>query len=272
MIGGEAVRYGVVTPVSGNTYTLSHFLRGQRGTDAFWNTHRAGETVVFGDGSVRRVDLPADLSGSRIQLKLVGDGQSLDDVSAVSLTIHGRELLAWSPVNLAGSRDGGNNLTISWTRRARQNNGLLNFQGLPLDFAAEAYKVSVLSDTATAITAVTQAQQTVVTAAGHGLAIDDEVYLSGLLGMLYANNQIATVVAVDGDDVTLSLDTRDYPAYSSAGTLRKVVHVINAATDTAAYSAANQTSDGFTPGDPIDVSVAQIGDDGRRGYLTTATL
>ena len=43
--------------------------------------------------------------------------------------------------------------------------------------------------------------------------------------------------------------------------------------DTAAtYSAANQTTDGLTPGDPVDVIVYQLGDIIRRGAGAAATV
>lgn len=44
-----------------------------------------------------------------------------------------------------------------------------------------------------------------------------------------------------------------------------VVRTISVSTSTATYSAANQTSDGITPGDPVTVSIYQIGRYGR-GY------
>jgi hypothetical protein len=41
---------------------------------------------------------------------------------------------------------------------------------------------------------------------------------------------------------------------------------------TASYSAANQTTDGLTPGDPVTVRIYQIGKYSLRGYVAEATI
>lgn len=50
-----------------------------------------------------------------------------------------------------------------------------------------------------------------------------------------------------------------------------VLRTIEVTAETATYSAANQTSDGITPGDPIEVEVYQIGSYGR-GYGASAII
>jgi hypothetical protein len=54
-----------------------------------------------------------------------------------------------------------------------------------------------------------------------------------------------------------------------SGTVLRTISVSDAV---ATYSAANQTTDGLTPGDPVDVIVYQVGDIIRRGAGASATL
>jgi hypothetical protein len=51
-----------------------------------------------------------------------------------------------------------------------------------------------------------------------------------------------------------------------------VLRTISASSATAAYSAADQTADGLTPGDPVDVNVYQISSRVGRGYAGAATI
>jgi len=82
----------------------------------------------------------------------------------------------------------------------------------------------------------------------------------------------ATVVSVpDANNFTVNVDTSDFTTYVSGGTAERVLRSISALTQTAAYSAANQTSDGLTPGNPVRVAVYQVGQYGR-GYPGRATV
>lgn len=264
-IGGEYLRFGEVASLGGGTYRLSHLLRGQRGTDAFWDEHRVGEPVTFGDGSVRRVEFDSSLAGVRVSLKLVGSGQTLDDVTAVPLTITGRELLPWSVVNVAASRDGSNNLTLTWDRRSREG-GEYPWEDVPLDVETEEYQVFPMPATGTAITGITQASPAVVTAAGHGLAVGDLAYVEGVAGMLELNGGVYLVTAVSGNDVSLDVDTRDFTAWQSGGTIREPKRTITATTDSASYLASQQTTDFGSPQASILLAIFPLADDGRRGY------
>lgn len=71
-------------------------------------------------------------------------------------------------------------------------------------------------------------------------------------------------------DVPLSEDSEAYEVDIMDG-LSVVRTIDSLSTETASYSAADQTTDGFTPGDPITVRVYQIGRYGR-GYAAEATI
>ena len=269
-IGDELIAFGTVTALGGDTYRLAHLLRGLRGTDAFWDEHVIGERVVMDDGGIRRVEVPG-LAQGQVLVKIAGSGQTVADVGAQEVSIHGRELLAWAPVQFSASRNGGNDITLTWERRSRLAGAGIAGEP-PLDFQQERYSVLVLPSSGTSITAITRAEQAVVTAAGHGLAAGDLAYLTGISGMLPANNLTIEVLSVSGNDVTLDLDSRWMPAYGSGGSIRKPIREINATTETAQYLAATQSGDGLTPGNPVMFALSQLNDAGFRGYQNTRTL
>lgn len=272
VIGDEYVRFAVATSLGGDSYRLSRLLRGQRGTDAFWNDHRIGDRVVFADGSARRVEVPLDMNGTRVLLKLLGSGETLADVSPVNLTLYGRELLAWSGAQLTGSRDGPLNLTIDWVRRARLDNELQPYQDVPLDFDTEAYAIKLPRLTSYTVTGVSQAVQAVVSAAAHPFSIGDEVILTDIDGMTPLNNRTVMVVAADFATFTISEDTRDFPAYTANGTARGVVRTITASTSTAVYSAADQSTDYFAPQSSVEVFIYQLNNQAVKGHVLTGTV
>lgn len=273
-LGSEIIGFGVVTPQGGGIYRLSRLLRGRRGTDVYWGTHQTGETfVLLEEGLYTRVEVPDDLVGDPILLKATtADGQPLAEATAVTLLITGNERKPYSPVAIAGSRDGGNNLTLTWHRRVRSNGDLQDFTDAPLDETTEAYEVKILNGTQKTITAITKATTAQITATGHGYSVSQIVYLSGIVGMVELEGVTATVVSVpDANNFTVNVDTSDFTTYVSGGTAERVLRSISALTQTAAYSAANQTSDGLTPGNPVRVAVYQVGQYGR-GYPGRATV
>jgi hypothetical protein len=197
-IGSEYLSFGTVTPQGGAVYRLSHLLRGARGTDSLWGTHAAGDVfVLLEEGLYTRVSVGFGLRGKDILLKAVTDGTTLADTTAVPLTVTGAEFTPYAPVDIQGTRDGSDNLTVTWHRRTRKAEGLQDMADEPLAEDTEAYEVEILAATPDRVISVTA--------------------------------------------------------------------------ETATYTAAAQTSDGLTPGDPVTVTVYQIGRYGR-GYGRTETI
>jgi hypothetical protein len=102
-------------------------------------------------------------------------------------------------VQIAGSRDGSNNLTLTWVRRTRIGGEWQDLIDAPLSEASEEYSIDVIVNSV-------------------------------------------------------------------------VVRTISATSQTAAYSAANQTSDGITPGNPVTVRIYQLSARVGRGFEATATV
>jgi len=92
----------------------------------------------------------------------------------------------------------------------------------------------ILTEATTNITAITAANPAVVTAAAHGLSNGDRVFIGGVAGMTELNNREFTVANKTTDTFELSgIDSTNFTAYSSGGTVGKIVEV------TTTYSATD---------------------------------
>lgn len=78
---------------------------------------------------------------------------------------------------------------------------------------------------------------------------------------------------IDGGDVALGETTEAYVCQildAPGGTVIRTISGITSETTT--YSAANQTSDGLTPGDPVDIVIYQVSSVVGNGFGTEATV
>ena len=120
---------------------------------------------------------------------------------------------------------------------------LINFeysdeQAYVLEFGANYIRFfkdgGILTEATTNITAITAANPAVVTAAGHGLSNGDRVFIGSVAGMTELNNREFTVANKTTDTFELSgIDSTNFTAYTSGGTVGKIVEV------TTTYSATD---------------------------------
>lgn len=188
MLGDEVIQYRTATRVGGftNRWTISGLLRARRGTDYATSTHAAGERFVLLDGAVIYVGNDISDKGIARNYKGVTSGFAIADTAPTSFTWNAGSSTPLSVVDVAGARDGSNNLTITWQRRTRTGAAAWETGGTaPLGEDSESYSLDVV---------------------------------------------VASVV----------------------------VRTINATSETASYTAADQTTDGITPGDPVTVRIYQI--------------
>ncbi len=142
LLGDELIQFGTATHISGTTYELSRLLRGRRGTEWAMAGHGADEPFVLLAGTLFVPATVADLGATRLY-RITPTGGEVG--SAVSFTLGGASARPFSPVQVTGARDGGLNLTISWTRRSRIGTELPDTGDIPLDEASEAYSVDILN-------------------------------------------------------------------------------------------------------------------------------
>lgn len=202
MLGNEMIGFTTATSTgTAGHYTLSGLLRGMQGTDWAVAGHAAGDRFVLLEANGQIVNVSEDLTqrNTARSFKAVTSGGLIDDASATSFTAVYRRLMPLSPVHITATRDGSNNVTLTWVRRARLNAQWYDNADVALDETTESYSIDILNG------------------------------------------------------VT-------------------VVRTLTSASPTVDYLAADATSDGLTPGDPVSLRVYQISSRVGRGFPGSATV
>lgn len=140
LIGEEIVQFADVSENADGSYRLSTLIRGRRGTEWATGSHRTGERAIL----LRASDLGggfatlADIDVPR-RWKAVGAGRLIEEVPATVKALSGNDLRPYAPVQIEGTRSGGD-LALSWQRRTRVGGGSLS--GIvPLSEASERYEL-----------------------------------------------------------------------------------------------------------------------------------
>jgi hypothetical protein len=200
----EIIQFRIATQLGERTYKLSKLLRGRRGTEHNIGNHVSGDTVVLlSAGGVARLPLQLTDIGKEYQYRAVSVGTTVATAETIAFIGEGEALKPFSPVQIAGARDGSNNLTLTWVRRGRLGQELMSGIDIPLSEATEEYVVEI----------------------------------------------------TDGG--------------SPVAVLRTITGITS---PTTTYSAAQQTSDGLTPGDPVTVRIYQVSASVGRGHAGEATV
>jgi len=158
LVGDEIIQFTTATLVGENTYQLSGLLRGRLGTEWATALHAAGEQFVLLDSTLAKVSSNSIINLARMY-KAVTYGGTLADVDAQTFTTSGVGLKPYSPVHIAGERDVGGNLTISWVRRTRLGGQWMDGVDAPLSEASEAYDIDIM-DGADVVRTITSATPT----------------------------------------------------------------------------------------------------------------
>ncbi|MFP3944751.1 MAG: phage tail protein, partial [Alphaproteobacteria bacterium] len=145
--GWEAIQFLTATDNGDGTWTLGgRLLRGIRGTDPYMS-HAAGDRIVIVDAAdLERV---GHNSGASFEYfaRTIGKNEGVFGNRASDrevLKSRDRSRKPWAPRNVQGSRDGSNDLTLTWSRRARLGGQLTDGVGAQLVETTESYEVDVL--------------------------------------------------------------------------------------------------------------------------------
>lgn len=198
----ELIQAADITDLGGGRYTLATLLRGRRGTEQAAGGHAAGDKIIVLSAATMQRILSDSEIGQERYYKPVTFGTLFNPTGAIPFTNTARGRECYAPEHVKGSRDGSNNLTITWSRRSRigdETDWADNVAAPPLAEDSEAYEVDIL----------------------------------------------------DGSDV---------------------VRTITASSETAAYSAANQTTDFGSPQVALDVVIYQMSAVNGRGRPASATI
>jgi hypothetical protein len=204
ILGDEIIQWRTATLESDGSYTLTGLLRGRRGTEWATGSHAVGEYFIPLDTSnIEFKEITIDEEGISRWYWSATIGvpwpSGYPPGGSQEFEFAANNMKPFSPERVEGTRDGSNNLTITWTRRTRMNGEWIDGGDVALGETSESY--------------------------------DIDVY--------------------DGSTV---------------------VRTIEATSETATYTAAQQTADGLTPGDQVDVIVYQISSVVDRGFGTEATV
>jgi len=205
IVGNEIIGFVDATLIAENTYRLSTLLRGLRGTevnqDGVQSTNTGVRFVLLNSAGISFQPMSLNSVGTQRLFKALPYGEDdLDTVDPITVDLEGGTIKPWAPCQLAGSRDGSNNLTVTWVRRTRSIKRIFSTQ----------------------------------------------------------------------QDALLERDERYDVYFPNAGFTPRLKQVEDATTVT--YTAAEQTADGLTPGNPVDVQIWQLSDTIGRGRMAEATL
>lgn len=143
IIDNEVVQFRTATLLGVNQYRLSGLLRGRFGTEAEAGaTHVSGSRFVLFDASMLRLYTTPYNREDLYRAVTFGNSLIVTDAQKFRNTAAARR--CWSPVHISGSRDGSQNLTITWVRRARIDNGWQDSVDVPLVETAEAYEIDII--------------------------------------------------------------------------------------------------------------------------------
>ncbi len=167
---GELLQFQTATLISEGTYDLTVLLRGRLGTEVFVSgtddllarTAIDGAEIIFlGNlSTLHRFSGFSERTLSR-EYEVVTLGGQLGKVGNERETFINTAAgsICLSPSNFIGTRDGSDNIDLTWNNRTRHNGELLDLVDVPLNEAGEEYEIDVLDgpdlETANVIKTVT---------------------------------------------------------------------------------------------------------------------
>ncbi len=150
----ELFQFRDVVAVDASTVTLSHLLRGRRGSEAMTGNHDIGSRfVMLATGAVQKENLNLSDLTREFQWKAVGSEDTLDDVAAVPFTSVGRSLMPRAPWNTRTTLAGSDILIMADRRSRVENDSPIGFASptLPLNEDSELYEVDIFDAPGTSV-------------------------------------------------------------------------------------------------------------------------
>jgi hypothetical protein len=144
LVGLEIIGFRSAELIDTHTYRLSGLLRGLRQTELEISDHIPHEQFVLLTGTgLEFIELENAAQGMTRAYKVLTPGARLPEASSFSFIASGASSQCFAPINMRGTRDASNNLTIEWTRVSRANVRLLSQQAIPMAEPFERYEVEI---------------------------------------------------------------------------------------------------------------------------------
>ncbi len=183
---GELLQFQTATLVADSTYDLTVHLRGRLGTEVFVSgtndiasrTALAGAEIIFlGDLSTFLKFSGASERGLSREYEAVtlggqlgstgNDQETFTNASAASLPL--------SPSNFIGTRDGSDNIDLTWNNRTRYSGELLDLVDVPLNEVGEEYEIDVLDSPTPEAATVIKVVTGLIAQSYEYLAVDQDI-------------------------------------------------------------------------------------------------
>lgn len=143
----EIVQFRDAVLVDTNVYDVSTLLRGRLGTEhAMRSPVAAGARAVLLDGAIPQLDMALSERGAARFYRWGPTPVGVNDPAwqQTMFTTRSVGLMPWSPVHVAGERDGSGDLAIGWIRRTRFNGTWADGADVPLNEESEQYEIDIL--------------------------------------------------------------------------------------------------------------------------------
>ena len=144
----EILRFQTAIDNGDGSFTVSKFIRGDKGTEWATGLHVAADMFVMAtDPDNRFMATPTELIGIERVYRGITVGRPVETAIDYTYTYNGENLECLSPVQAAGSRDGSDNLTIVFKRRTRVGGDWRDFADATLSEDSESYEIDIIDTT-----------------------------------------------------------------------------------------------------------------------------
>lgn len=143
LLGGEIIGFRTATLIGVRQYRLSGLIRGRRDTTDHTDSHALGERFVLLSTVTYQEQALSDIGAAR-NMKIVPEGEDIDNIAEFAYTPQGESLRPFRPAHIKGSRDGSDNLTISWIPRTREFYRSLSMFPFPPLELQEKFEIDIL--------------------------------------------------------------------------------------------------------------------------------
>lgn len=190
LLGGEIMQWQTATALDDTSWRLSNLLRGRRGTEWAIAGHAVGERfIVLSTATLRREQMGLSEVDTTRLYRCVSMNSDLLTSSTQAFVNHAYGLKCYSCDHAKGTRNTGNDLTITWIRRTRLGGLWVDSRDVPLAEASEQYETAIM-DGGTEVRVLTSTTPSVVYTAAQQTtdfgapqsAVDVMIYQRGQLG------------------------------------------------------------------------------------------
>jgi len=144
--GWEIIQFRDATLESDGTYTISHLIRGRRGTEWMTDQHSSGDRfILLTVSTLERVTPNADSIGNTRYYKGVTLTKPIVTASEVTFANDAVGLYPYAPAHLDATDNGDGTYDVTWIRRTRIGGEWRDYVDAPLGEDSESYRVKVIS-------------------------------------------------------------------------------------------------------------------------------